>query len=180
MATLRLDYQRDNRLLPWAGIALLLAVLALLGALAGYGYQLRQHAARLEAELDRAARLTSQTQRAAAPADPQVQRLQAAEVLRANRVLQQLNMPWDALFRAVESSAGNQVVLLALEPDAQKGTLKITAETRNIDTMLAYLRQLNTAKTLSGVALQNHRVQQSDPEQPIRFAVQAVWKAATP
>jgi Tfp pilus assembly protein PilN len=114
------------------------------------------------------------------PVDAQALRLQSAEVQRANQVLQQLNMPWDALFRAVESSAGNQVVLLALEPDAQKGTLKITAETKTIDSMLAYLRQLNAAKTLSGVALQNHRVQQRDPEQPIRFAVQAVWKAATP
>lgn len=101
----------------------------------------------------------------------------ALEVRHANEVLRQLGLPWEGLFRAVESSGSKDVVLLALEPDMEKRVLNISGEAKNIPAMLGYITQLGEQEMFESVYLLNHHVQLQTQDKPVRFALIAVLKA---
>jgi Tfp pilus assembly protein PilN len=180
MRALRLDYQRNSKPLPWLGLLLLATALLALVLLGGYYQDLKQRNALWEAKVDRIAHLSSRGARAARPLNEQAARAQILEVQQANQVLRQLSLPWNALFNAVEASAGNDVALLALEPDAQKGTVRISGEAKRLDAVLGFVKHLGTHGVFTRVFLQNHQVQEQDPQRPVRFTLQAVWKVAAP
>lgn len=178
MRALKLDYQRSSRPLPWLGIGVLASSLGAL-ALAGiYYHSLGERIVQWEARVDHHEREAGR--RAPRPVSAEAAREQALEVQHANQVLRQLSLPWDTLFRAVESSAGKNIALLSMEPDIRKGTVTISAEAKNFDAMLEYVRQLGKRDVFGSVLLQNHQVQQKDPEKPIRFSLRASWKVETP
>jgi dipeptidyl aminopeptidase/acylaminoacyl peptidase len=98
------------------------------------------------------------------------------EVKRANEVLRQLSLPWEELLQAVESAAGREIALLALEPDTEKQVVKISGEARDMAGLLDYITRLEEQKVFGPVFLQSHQVQLQDPERPVRFSLLAVWK----
>ena len=102
------------------------------------------------------------------------------EVKQANQVVRQLSLPWNALFKAVETSGGKSIALLSLEPDLQKGTVKISGEAKDFDALLEYVRQLSKREVFGSVLLQNHQIQQDIPEKPLRFSLLAHWKGVAP
>lgn len=180
MRAIRLDYQRSRRPFPWLGLGVLVSALAAM-ALMGSDYRtLSQRTEQWEARVERDAQLAGHRARALRPASAQAAREQALEVQYANQVLRQLSLPWDTLFRAVESAGDKNIALLSMEPDLRKGTVAITAEAKNFEAMLEYVRQLGKRDVFGSVLLQNHQVQQADSEKPIRFSLLADWKAGAP
>lgn len=105
---------------------------------------------------------------------PQISALQANAV---NAAVLQLNLPWRALRDAVGAATPPTIALLALEPDAHKQTLRVTAEARNSDEMFAYVEQLKAQELFSAVLLTRHEINDQDPNRPIRFQLDAVWSA---
>jgi hypothetical protein len=99
------------------------------------------------------------------------------EVKRASEVLMQLNQPWDELFQLLESSDRKLVALLSIDPDPQNRQVKVTAEAKDLASMLGYVRYVQEQGGFSNVFLQSHQVQQQDPEKPVRFVVTAAWMA---
>jgi hypothetical protein len=106
--------------------------------------------------------------------------LSPAQVLATNASIEQLNIPWRSIFMAVERAAANKVAFLALEPDARKRTLRITAETKNVDAMLDFATRLQAQAKVDAVKLLNHEVNTQDPNQPIRFQADMQWSTSTP
>lgn len=159
---------------PRTAVALALAALLLCGAaLAGawnYVEQQRAHEARL----------ASLAARNAAPAptspvaltQPQVSDAQAAAV---NAAIMQLNLPWRDLHDALRAATPASVALLALEPDAKKGVLRITAEARASNDMIAYVENMQAQEWFSAVTLTRHEIVEQDPHRPIRFQINAHW-----
>ncbi|NTV94330.1 MAG: PilN domain-containing protein, partial [Thiobacillus sp.] len=96
------------------------------------------------------------------------------------QVLNQLALPWDRLFSAVEESSGADVALLVMEPDTLKGLVRIGGEAKHLDAALAFVKQLGAHPIFTRVALQNHQVQQQDPQKPVRFSLVAAWSEAQP
>jgi hypothetical protein len=94
----------------------------------------------------------------------------------AEAVVRQLTLPWGSLFGAIEQAATRDVAILQLQPDAERGVLRLTAEARNRDAMFDYLKRLGTARELANVVLVSHQVQRDEPQQPIQFSVQASLK----
>ena len=180
MRALRLDYQRSNKPVPWLGLGVLIAALTALTLTAGYFQMLNQQIAYWDRKIDHAERLTRHHARAIHPLTEQDARAQLLEVKQANQVVRQLSLPWNALFKAVETSGGQNIALLSLEPDLQKGTVKVSGEAKDLDALLSYVKQLSTREVFGSVFLQNHQIQQSDPEKPLRFSLLAYWKGATP
>lgn len=180
MRALHLDYQRRTRRVSWIGLAVLGSALAALVLTAAHTRQLGQEIARWESRVDHEARLAGHRARALLPASAEAAREQVLEVQHANQVLRQLSLPWDALFSAVEASGGKHVALLSMEPDLKTGTVTISAEAKNFDAMLDYVRQLGKREVFGSVLLQNHQVQQTDPQKPVRFSLRAAWKMETP
>lgn len=170
MATLWIDYQR-NRPFHWAGPLLLALVLAASGAAVAYYVDLGDRAAVWEDRQERAGR-DHGARPSAGTDDAEASR----EVAHANEVLRRLSLPWELLFRTVESAAGEDVTLLALEPDMEKRLVKISGEAKDFQAVLNYITRLEARPVFGPVHLQSHEVQQQDANRPVRFALQIVWR----
>lgn len=175
MSELRLDYQL-NRPFPWRGGVLLAVALLALGLTGAYYLRLTNQTAGWEAKLEQLGgshkRKLQASDRAGAAAAAEL----AKEVRQANEVLRKLTMPWEDLFRAVETTASKDVTLLALAPNTEKRMVKIYGEAKDFDAVLNYITLLENQKEFGTVYLQSHQIQQQDPEKPIRFTLQAAWK----
>jgi Tfp pilus assembly protein PilN len=101
--------------------------------------------------------------------------LRQAEINYANRVIDRLALPWDRLFNEMENTVDSQVVLLGVEPDAERGRISFTSEARDLSAMLSYERRLGGSALLRDVHVQSHQVQIQDPQRPVRFVVGATW-----
>lgn len=174
MAELRLDYQQS---LPfrWAGPALLALTLTALILTVAYYVELNGKAVSWEDRLEQAERRQGRASPPGRPGDRGVEDM-AREVKRANEVLRQLTLPWDELFKAVESAAGKEVALLAMEPNTEKHVVKISGEAKDLGVLLNYIMQLEEQDVFGPVYLQSHQVQQQDPDKPVRFSLLAVWR----
>ena len=111
---------------------------------------------------------------AVASTAPRISELQAASV---NAAVMQLNLPWRALQDAIGAATPRSSAMLALEPDARKRSMKITAEAKTSDAMIAYVEELKKQELFSAVALSRHEINEQDPQRPIRFQIEAEWTA---
>jgi hypothetical protein len=111
---------------------------------------------------------------AVADTGPRISELQAGAV---NAAVMQLNLPWRALQDAIGAATPPAIAMLALEPDARKRTMKITAEAKSSDAMIAYVEALKQQELFSEVALTRHEINEADPLKPIRFQIEAQWSA---
>jgi Tfp pilus assembly protein PilN len=159
---------------PRHAYALAWAALCLGGpaAIHAYGY--------LNAQRAWEAQLAARHARAGAPlATPVALRPPVAtegQAAAVNAAILQLNLPWRALHDAVKAATPPTVALLALEPDAKRRTLRITAEARGSDEMLAYVERLQREDWFADVALTRHEINEQDPNRPIRFQLDAQWR----
>nr|GEU28028.1 hypothetical protein [Tanacetum cinerariifolium] len=76
-----------------------------------------------------------------------------AQAAFVNGAILQLNLPWRELQDAVEAATPRTIALVALEPDARKQVLKITAEAMKSDDMVDYVTELKQQETFSAVAI---------------------------
>lgn len=171
MNELQLDYQ-NIRALPWGGILLLIFALAILVTTGVHYQNLSAQTALLETRAEKIERAAKKQFPRGRSSDGM-----AKEVKRANEVLRQLSLPWGNLFQTIESASTKNVALLALEPDTEKRQVKISGEAKNIESMLDYIKKLENREVFGTVYLQSHHVQLQDPEKPVRFVLQAIWKA---
>jgi Tfp pilus assembly protein PilN len=119
-----------------------------------------------------AARSSAPVKKVAATPAPKLAPAQAKAV---NDAVMQLNLPWRDLHDAVHAATPANVALLSLEPDAKRRTLRISAEARNSDDMLAYVGKMQAQDWFSSVVLTRHEVAEQDPNRPIRFQISAQW-----
>lgn len=99
---------------------------------------------------------------------------QQEEMAGARQAMEELALPWEPLFKAVEHSRHNEVQLLVLDPDAKRHRLRITAEAAGAEAMLAYVRQLGMQPMLHKVFLLQHEPGDQS-ESAVRFSVEAEW-----
>ena len=175
MKPLHLDYQRRFRPFPILGVVLLIISLALALQIARQYLHSTQLLSTLEDKADKVERMARKHD-VNLKADPKSREQITREVTRANEVLRRITLPWDELFRAVESASPKDVALLTMEPDSDKQLLKIVGEAKDVAAMLDYVRKLEGNAMFRMVTLQSHQVQQQDPQRPIRFALVADWK----
>ena len=150
------------------------AAMALLAASTSYRHE------QGEVELLRAqsqARAATQAQAQAAPAAVRAP-VPEAQANAVNAAVLQLNLPWRTLHDAVQAGTPANIALLALEPDARKSTVRITAEAKSSEDMIAYVEQLQKDEWFSAVVLARHEINEQDPNRPIRFQLDARWRPA--
>lgn len=102
------------------------------------------------------------------------------EFQRAASVIEQLSFPWNKLFEAIEGSAGPDVALLTVLPDASTKTVELNGEAKNWGGLVGYIKRLEKEHFFLKVQLVNHQVQQTDPYRPIRFKLKCVWTTDIP
>jgi Tfp pilus assembly protein PilN len=180
MHALFLDFQRTHRAVPWAGLTVLATALVVAAAVANHQRIVNKQIAAWEGKVDQIQRMSGELAKASRQLSGVAARAQRTEAQQANLVLRQIGLPWNAVFKAVEESAGPDIGLLSLEPDLQKGVVRIAGEARNFEALLAYVKQLSARELFGNVLLLSHQVQQDQPDKPVRFALLAYWKETAP
>jgi Tfp pilus assembly protein PilN len=170
MAELNLDYQ-PNSPVPWAGVVLLGVVVVALVLTALYYGRLNAQVTDLEVRVERTNARGAQRESTARGSAELAQ-----EVKNANDVLRHLGVPWESLFRAVETSGNQNITLLGIEPDVEKGQVKISGEAKSFASLMSYMTHLQGQAVLGSVYLQNHDVQAEDPDKAVRFSLIATWQ----
>ena len=100
----------------------------------------------------------------------------------AGPLVGELAAPWSLLLQELETATqdiGGTVAVLAVEPDREKGKIRIVAEARDLATALAYIERLQKSRALRFPMLDSHEVRTEDKEQPVRFQLTAEWKTLT-
>lgn len=92
-----------------------------------------------------------------------------------NAIVARLNLPWRALHDAIDAATPAGVALLALEPAAKRGTVRISAEARSPDDMIGYVERLKQQRWFSDVTLASHQIDEQDPNRPMRFQLDVKW-----
>lgn len=169
---LKLDYQASARNAS-IGILILAAGLAWM-LFVGWCYQAQSRKISDEETLAASVRNTSTIRMNALPAEGDAEQV-SQEIRQANAVILELGLPWKELFDAFESSQKKNVAVLAIEPDAQKGLVRISAEAKSLDSLPDYLAYLQKVPLFQDVMLLNHQIQDQDPQKPARFMLQAAW-----
>lgn len=114
---------------------------------------------------------------APAPVDKLAPRITEVQAGAVNAAILQLNLPWRALHDAIADATPADIAMLALEPDARKRSMKITAEAKSSDAMIGYVEELKKQELFGAVTLTRHEVNEQDPARPIRFQIEAEWMA---
>jgi Tfp pilus assembly protein PilN len=97
------------------------------------------------------------------------------QIDRANEIIDQIALPWDQLFSAIDLAAGEQIALLGISPDPKAGTVEIGGEAVNLAAMLDYVERLQRQASLTRVYLVNHKINERDPQHAVHFTVTASW-----
>lgn len=159
---------------PWSGITLVAIAALLLAGAAASSWRLEQD--------NREARVQINAQ-AARLLPPPPRKLSEAERVRhaqAVRVAGELRAPWGDLLATFEEHGKGDIGLLKLEPDAKAGLVRITGQARDAKALFAYLHELEADARLARVALTSQQLERETPGQPLRFVIQAAWRAAPP
>ncbi|HEX5612301.1 MAG TPA: PilN domain-containing protein [Burkholderiales bacterium] len=167
---LQLDFRAATRAPLWAS-ALLAAIALAFAFELGLSYQ-KTREATAEAEH----RLARSGKRNAPSRDAAALRASAEEMVAAREAYDRLAIPWESLFRALESTATEKVSLTAIEPDAKAGSVLISGEANDFLAALDYVGRLERSGTLKGAHLVKHELRPGDAQRPIAFSISASWK----
>lgn len=174
-APLQLDFRAAAR--PrwrWLGWALLVVSVAAVLVFSEHMAEASQQHATAQTRHDKLSeRLRDKTPRRAAAA-PDAQTL--AEVQRANRIIEQLTVPWDELFGAVEAADARGLAVLSLTPNALDRSLRLAGESRSMNELLAYVGRVAEQPGLSGVHLLAYNTVLRDGVPVVAFTLAATWR----
>jgi hypothetical protein len=171
MYPLQLDFVTSSARLKASGMLLLIAGAIALCVVGYWRIELLAKVDGLESQVSRLEREAI----GLAPAETRLDDAVGQEIQRANEVIDQLALPWNNLFRAVESVVVGPVTLLGIAPDAKSGTVQISAETTDADAMFGYVRRLEQQPDLASVYLVEHQRDKRGGMRPLRFLVTASW-----
>src|SRR4051794_40192844 len=116
MRALDLEFLKSSRRPSGRGFVLSTVGVAAAFMVLSYHAQLRNEMKILEAQAEK---LRESKTRGVMPVGMHLDAAAQQEVVRANDVIDQLGMPWERLFGAIEGAATERVALLGIAPDAK-------------------------------------------------------------
>lgn len=172
MPDLQIDFGLRRQRPARVGLALLCIALALALAAVVRLWFAQEARDRQDAALDvqrRATFVKSRHPEAAPTAAQKLVQTQGAAVLR------ELTVPWQDLLSIVEDYRNHDVALIGIDQNPALSQIRITAEAKSLDAMVAYLRYLQSSVLLRQAVLTEHQFETNVPGNPVRFQVTAVW-----
>lgn len=166
MQPIHVDFCRTRKAPRWIAPLLMLVALGFAGDVGVSFFKVLQQVKRNEVAL---ARLDPRSYKPARNASPE-------EIAAAKETVQRLAMPWDSLFRALESAANDQVALLGIQPDPKTGTVLISGDSKDYLAVLTYVLNLSRSDALQKVQLARHEMKQ-DQAKVVGFSISATWAA---
>lgn len=178
MPRLKLKFPDRGQAVPHIDFTLLLIGLLVLS---GVFWQFRQVTEEVNYWTNRVERLEKQQQQKAAPRSRAASRVKEfsqeirKEITQANAILDQINLPWETLFDAIEHAATEEIALLSLQPNVSSRTLRISGEAKSIPELLDFVEALERELVFENVHLLNYKIKQDNPQRPIIFLLTAAW-----
>ncbi|TXI41756.1 MAG: fimbrial assembly protein [Nitrosomonas sp.] len=178
MPRLRLKFPDRGQSVPHIDFSILLIGLLVL---AGVLLQFRQVTEEVNHWTNRVERLEKQQQQKAAPRTRSTPRIKEfsqeirKEITQANAILDQINLPWETLFDAIEHAATEEIALLSLQPNVASRTLRLSGEAKSMSELLDFVEALERELIFENVHLLNYKVKQDNPHRPIIFLLTAAW-----
>jgi hypothetical protein len=152
----------------WVGRAALAAVALCAFYLVAVGWQLTQARQETQSVRQELRAQDSSTPDAAAERGIAL----TAEQRRAwNQVARQLNTPWSALLAGLETATPDDVALVSIEPDSRRGAVRLLAEAKNLEALLAYVQALKAVEPFTDAMPLRHETNEQDPNRPIRMTI---------
>lgn len=173
MSRLQIDFGRRRRYGAPAGMALLCVASLLLLVSAERLWHVYDENDRVQSEQE------MQRHRLFAKSHPAtVQQTPAARLAESQSlaVLRELTVPWQDLLSIVEDYPDHDVALIGIDQSPAQSQIRITAEAKNFDAMIAYLRYLQASVLLREAVLNDHIIETNVPGTPVRFQITAVWR----
>lgn len=164
---LELDFAARPGIAPWSQRAIFAAGLALAAFAVAHEVEVQRQSRELKARVLAAESPTA----GAASSGRRTGAAPDAREARRESVMRELALPWGKVFEVVERMASPKVMVLALQPDAKAGTVKLVAEAATQNEMLDYVKGLSADQRLARVQLVSHEVQANVPGRPVRFTV---------
>lgn len=178
MPRLRLKFPDRGQSVPHIDFSILLIGLLVL---AGVLLQFRQVTEEVNHWTNRVERLEKQQQQKAVPrtrSSPRIKEFSQEirkEIMQANAILDQINLPWETLFDAIEHAATEEIALLSLQPNVASRTLRLSGEAKSMSELLDFVEALERELVFENVHLLNYKVKQDNPHRPIIFLLTAAW-----
>jgi Tfp pilus assembly protein PilN len=172
---LDLDFVRPRRRYSWHGALLLLGGIVAAGA----GVQQYYSAERAVIALERELALLSRGAGGASGRNADLDQLRA-RIMLANQVVRKKTVPWDGLFRDIENASDSKIGLLAVQPDAATGLVRISGEARDAAALTDYVTRLEAQPSLQNVHLAGHEIKATQGRPVVRFDLNATWTGAQP
>lgn len=97
------------------------------------------------------------------------------EVNKANRVLSEIDLPWQALFDSLEHASNDEVALLSFQPDPSARAIHVGGEAKNIPAVLDFVSALEHEPALKDAHLIKYEIKRDDPQRPVIFSLAASW-----
>ena len=97
------------------------------------------------------------------------------EITQANTILDQIKLPWEALFDSIEHATTEEIALLSLQPNASNQILRISGEAKSMSELLDFVEALERESIFKNVHLLNYKIRQDNPQRPIIFLLTATW-----
>lgn len=173
MTALAIDFAAPAR----RGTSLLGLVLVLAGAIsvAAVALDLEETESRLAAAEARLRGL-ARGQAARSPATPAAKPdARTAAAAPAAAILPRLQTPWHELLAELEQAAELPVAVLSVDAEARGRSLRLAAEARSMDDVLAFVERLRQSRRLDDVYLLAHEERKLGAATVIGFTVQANW-----
>lgn len=177
MSRLKLKFPYHEQSIPQIDYSILLiGVLILAGVLLQY----RHITEEVNYWSNRVERLEKQQQQKATPRTRSTRVREFSqeirkEITQANTVLDQINLPWEALFDSIESASTEHIALLSLQPNVANRMLRINGEARSMSELLDFVEALERELVFENVHLLNYKIKQDNPQRPIIFLLTATW-----
>ncbi len=172
MRKLELDFNIQRRHSAWAGWVLLLVGLVLWGEMGISTIKLQRELGGLEKTLVKNGLAGKKTRQNS------VQSFTPAEMDHAHEIIARIAIPWDDLFKAVETVKADRVALIVLEPDPKTGKLLLRGEAADLPALLTYVARLGRTAQLHDVYLLRHEIKPGmNPSFPVAFSINARWGA---
>jgi len=153
------------------------------GAVAGLAWgfmrfqqQAREHEAMREIEAAASRQLESMRQHPVKRVSP----VSTHDPLRKRlaMVAAQINTPWPAIFDVLERGKSPKVAVIALEPVAQDGGMRLVLEGRSLEDVQEAADLLANQDEIERVKLVSHKVMEQHPNQPVRLTLDLAWRWA--
>lgn len=170
---LDLDFSRRRATPAAGGVILLCAAAVLLLASGARLWHAHSENDRAQAQLEAVQRQTMASRHVAkAPLTPAARLAEK----QSQSVLRELTVPWQDLFSIVEDYPDHDVALIGIDQNPAQSQIRITAEAKNFDAMIAYLKYLQSSVLLREAVLNDHLIETNVPGKPVRFQITAVWR----